>query len=65
MTLVNERIKTMFDALFSMWNTVATNGNLTSFFIYGILVAVCCAIEQYRYFNEVMAQPLLPGSTVD
>jgi hypothetical protein len=55
----------MFQDLQYTVNMIVANSNPTSFFIYAILVAILCAFEQYRYFNRVMAQPLLPGSIVD
>lgn len=44
----------MYDLL---WPLIQ-GGNIVSFMIYLVLIAIFCAWEQYRYFNEVMKMPI-------
>jgi hypothetical protein len=44
----------MYDIL---WPLIQ-GGDVVSFLIYLILIAILCAWEQWRYFNEVMQTPI-------
>lgn len=46
-----------------LWPLFA-GGDLIGFLVYFITVATVCAVEQYRYYNEVMQTPIQNSNEV-